>query len=227
MLFIYSLLFWVVELWASPGLDAVSKGDLARYQKDHLAAQALYRKAVESGEPAAEAMARLRLLVYTGKFWRLGAWSKDRRALANAEGIDGELAWTDFHLLHLGLWGPAEKKRFVLLKVFWRTTRRGHIKAVLGDRRQAFLRALAELPSRDGLGEGLLQSGGMLPPNPGTWNLRDWVFGGSRFGHRSGSEFSSPELAWMDSGVMVGREHRWAGLCPAENPYTGSVFCGV
>lgn len=189
------MLLWSLA-FASPGLEALSAGDRARWSGDREQAVTHYREAAATGEAEAEAMARLRLLAFTGNWGLLVHGARIDRALADAQGPWGELAWADFHLFAPPQLGAdrAEAERIAravqpvlpgpaLARLFLAT----------GDPR--WLEELRRTPWKDGLGEGLLASGGALH-EPGTWMLGVGVAAAPGAGVGGGVTFIHPDLAW-------------------------------
>ncbi len=225
MSFLIALFLALGTAWASPGLEAVSRGDLARYHSEHNVAKAAYKEAVESGEPAAEAMARLRLLAYTGN---LGAWIHGPRldkALARATGSEAVLAWTDFHLFAPVFVGAdrAEAARLAeSLLEDYRAEATARLFLATGDR--AWLEKLRAMEKRDGLGEGLVATEGALPPNPSAWNLGFGFSGAPGLGIGAGLRFTHPDFkgwatdTWL-GGTTLGSGY---GVLRARSP--GTLF---
>ncbi|MCB9764241.1 MAG: hypothetical protein H6739_31000 [Alphaproteobacteria bacterium] len=204
--------------WASPGLDAVSAGDRARFDGDRAAAVDAYRAAIEAGEPAAEAMARLRLLSLSGNWGLIVHGPRIDEALYRSQGPWSALAWADFHLFAPAQVGadPAEAERFArsaLLLLPGPALARLYL--ATGDPR--WLAELEKVEARDGLAEGLLASDGALWPDPGTWFLGLGVAGAPGAGFGGGLVFANPDLArkeWVVSleGAATTRGSYAAGL---------------
>lgn len=191
---------------ASPGLDAVSAGDLARYDGDRVSAAARYHDAVDSAEPEAEAMARLRLLGLSGN-WGLAVHGPHiDEALLRASGPWGLLAWADFNLFapaQIGAdRGDAERlARQALPALPGPAAARLYL--ATGDR--AWLATIAEARLRDGLAEALLAHDGAPAPDPGTWFLGLGVAGAPGAGFGGGFVYANPDLAhrgWALSGSL-------------------------
>jgi hypothetical protein len=190
---------------ASVGLDAVSAGDRARFSGKHAQAKRAYRQAVQSEEPAAEAMARLRLLAYSGNW---GAWIHGRgieKSLNAAQGPAGDLAWADFHLFAPAIVGanPQEAVRLaegLLAEMPAEATAR----LFLATGESKWLDALAELDALDGLGEALLKTAGKLPPPPGSWNLGVGFSGAPGLGFGAGFSFRHTDLYGWSTTAFVG-----------------------
>jgi hypothetical protein len=190
---------------ASEGLEAVSNGDRARYSGYHTQAKTAYRLAIQSQEPAAEAMARLRLLSYSGNW---GGWIHGRgidRALNAADGPSGELAWVDFHLFAPSFVGAdvqeAERIAQGLLSVM---PAEATARLFLATKDPKWLRALAQMESLDGLGEALLQSDGQLPAPPGSWNLGIGFSGAPGLGVGAGISFRHTDLYGWNTTAFLG-----------------------
>jgi hypothetical protein len=190
---------------ATEGLGAVSAGDRARFSGDHAKAKRAYRQAIDSQEPAAEAMARLRLLAYSGN---LGGWIHGRgieRALNAAQGPAGELAWVDFHLFAPAFVGASaeEAARLAesLLTVF---PAEATARMFLATRDPKWLAALGQLEALDGLGEALLVSGGRLPQPPGSWNLGIGFSGAPGLGVGAGLSFRHTDWGGWSTTAFLG-----------------------
>lgn len=204
------LLFLVMVLFgaaggASEGLDAVSRGDLAHYQGDAVTARQAYRQAVDSGEPAAEAMARLRLLAYSGNF---GAWVHGPaidRALRAAEGSELDLAWMDFHIFAPAFVGASREEAIrIALELQDRFPSESMSRLFLLTQEEQWLRRLRELPDRDGMGEAFIQTNGMLPNPPASWNLGIGFSGAPGLGIGAGIRFTHGDLRGWSSELWLG-----------------------
>jgi hypothetical protein len=182
---------------ASPGLDALSAGDEARYAGNRAAAAERYKEAAASGEPEAEAMARLRLLSLSGNLGALWHGPALDAALRAGEGPWGELAWVDFHLMAPAFAGakPAEaiEGAEALLEVLPGPAA-ARLYLATGD--PQWLARLREAEDRDGLGEGMLTTGRRAWPDPGTWFLGLGASGAPGLGVGGGVIFQHPDLAW-------------------------------
>ncbi len=201
-----ALLALVTAALASPGLDALSAGDRARYADDRATAVARYREAIDSGEPAAAAMAHLRMLSLSGNLGALVHGPAADEALARAEGPWGQLARADYHLLAPAFVG-AEPERGQELAEALLDALPGPAAARLylatGEAR--WLEQLRALPpeERDGLAEAMAATGRRLPPDPGTWFLGLGLSGAPGQGLGGGLIFQNPDL---------GRERRALSL---------------
>lgn len=186
---------------ASPGLDALDAGDRAWYAEDRRAAVAAWRQAAATGEPAAEAMARLRLLRFSGSFGMIAHGPRIDRALAACPAEDPwcALAWADYHLLAPREVGARPEQAQTLAR---------EAEAELPGPARARLRLAGEDVdldgvARDALGDGLLASGGRLPPYPGTWVLGVGPVGGAGLGIGAGLHFAHPDLGWGGGRLAV------------------------
>ncbi|MCB9741497.1 MAG: hypothetical protein H6741_26445 [Alphaproteobacteria bacterium] len=182
---------------ASPGLDALSAGDLARCGGDRGEAVRLYREAAESGEPAAETMARLRLTTMRGNWGPAVHGGRLERAVWEAEGPWAAIAWADYHLFSPPIIsaGPEEARRVAeSALLFLPGPAAARIYLATGD--PVWLERLAQAEERDGLGECLLATDGALWEDPGTWFLGLGVAGAPGAGVGGGLVFTHPDLAW-------------------------------
>jgi hypothetical protein len=180
----------------SPGLVHLSDGDRAWFAGDRPAAVEAWRSAVDSGEPAAEAMARLRLLHFTGNWGMAVHGPRIDRALAACPEDEPwcRLALVDFDLLAPPEVG-AEQQRALAEARALEAELEGPALArrLLVERDAAALERLATLP-RDGFGDGLVLSGGDAPAYPGTWLLGLGLLGGPGIGFGGGLHFVHPDL---------------------------------
>ena len=181
---------------ASQGLVDLSEGDRAWFGGDRRAAVAAWRAAVDCGEPAAEAMARLRLLHFTGNWGMAVHGPRIDRALAACPLEDPwcRLAEVDFQLLAPPEVG-ADPQQALVLAVALQAELEGPALArqLLLERDPEALARLATLP-RDGFGDGLLHSAGAAPAYPGTWLLGVGLLGGPGVGFGGGVHFVHPDL---------------------------------
>lgn len=219
---------------ASPGLDALGAGDLARYDGDRVSAVARYDEAIASGEPEAEAMARLRLLGLSGN-WSLAVQGpRIDEALLKVDGPWGIIAWADFNLLAPTQVG-ADREDAERLARQALTLLPGPAAARLylltGDR--AWLDTIAASRVRDGLAEALLLHDGAPAPDPGTWFLGLGLAGAPGAGFGGGLIYSNPDLAhrgWSLSGSLSGstRGAFWVvGSARSPGPVYGSANAGL
>ena len=190
---------------ASEGLKAVSRGDLAHYQGESTLARQAYREAAASGEPAAEAMARLRLLAYSGNF---GAWIHGPRidqALRKAEGPESELAWMDFHLFAPAFVGASREEAIrIALELQDRYPAEAAARLYLATGEARWLERLRELENRDGMGEAFVRTSGSLPGPPASWNLGVGFSGAPGLGIGAGIRFFHQDLRGWASELWLG-----------------------
>lgn len=217
-----------VALISSPGLALLSDGDRAWFAGERRVAVGAWRAAVATGEPAAEAMARLRLLMFTGNWGMAVHGPRIDRALAACPADDPwcKLALVDFHLfappevgadaqlaaelageLATELEGPALARLLML-------------QAEVGS-----LQRLAALP-RDGLGDGLVGSEGEQPPYEGTWLLGIGLLGGPGLGFGGGLHFVHPDLFYGGHRLALeaGGTSRGSMWLAASGASAGRVF---
>ncbi|MCB9741551.1 MAG: hypothetical protein H6740_02985 [Alphaproteobacteria bacterium] len=196
-------LLLVFVAWASPGLDALSAGDQARCVGDRGEAVRLYQEAIESGEPPAEAMARLRMLKLRGNWGPAVHGTRLEEAVRQGSGPWAALAWADYFLFSppvitggvevarteaqrwassalLSLPGPAAARLFL----------------ATGD--PVWLERLGQAEQRDGLGDCLVATEGVGWADPGTWFLGVGVAGAPGAGVGGGLVFTHPDLAWSE-----------------------------
>ena len=190
---------------ASPGLDALSAGDRARYDDDRAAAVTRYQEAIDSGEPAAEAMARLRMLSLSGNLGALWHGPALDAALAAAEldptAVAGgwcALAEVDYHLMAPAFAGADAATAIEGARALLETLpgpASARLYYATGD--EAWLAALEAVPAeaRDGMGDGILAAGRARPPSPGTWFLGIGLAGAPGQGLGGGLIWKHPDLA--------------------------------
>lgn len=193
-------------LLASPGTDAISEGDAAKYAGDRVTAREHYRAAAESADPAAQAMAHLRLMQLSGNFGMMTHGPKVDKALY-IESRDPWhwLAWADFHLFLPAQLGadPDTARRFAeAAKEELPGPALARIYLATGD--PEVLEELRTTPERDGLGDALVANDGVLPPQPGTWMLSLGVAGAPGAGFGGGVTFIHPDLGLRGWQLSVG-----------------------
>ena len=190
---------------ASPGQDAVSDGDRAHFERDYRTARTAYRLAIASGEPAAEVMARLRLLPYSGNLGAWVHWPNIERALRELSGEDEDLALMDFHLFAPSYVGAdkAEAQRLAeaLLDRF---PAEAMARLYLCTQDSKWLEQLAKLPRRDGLGDGLVATQGVVPPNPGSLNVGLSFTGAPGVGVGAGLSLRHSDFGGWNAGLFLG-----------------------
>jgi len=167
----------------SQGITAVIAGDVARLNRDHDLAVELYREAVLAGDPAAEAMARLRLLSVTGNLGGVIHGSAIDLALASCSGAWCDLAHADYHLFappEVGA-SPSEAVEYAQSALSeLPSPSAARLFLATGDTQ--WLALLDGADDLDGLGQSLVAGGGRLPPLPPTWYLGLGVFGAPSVG---------------------------------------------
>jgi len=184
------------------GMFLVSEGDRAWFEGDRRAAVQSYRLAVRTGEPEVVAMARVRLLSFSGTLGPAWHGPTISRALAAGDGAWGRLAWVDFFLLSpAGFGGDADKAEEIALQLegelasfAW-----SRLYAATGD--EQWLEKLSALDpgARDGLGEGQVNLQATLPEHPGTWSLGLGLVASADNGVGLQASLSHPDLflqAW-------------------------------
>lgn len=213
---------------ASEGLKAVSEGDLAHYQGESSAARKAYREAVASGEPAAEAMARLRLLAYSGNF---GAWIHGPgidRALRQAEGPEADLAWMDFHLFAPAFVGASREEAIRLaLELQERYPAESAARLYLATLESRWLERLESLEERDGMGEAFVRSKGKLPRPPASWNLGVGFSGAPGLGIGAGVRFFHQDLRGWSTELWLGGSTLKSGYAVLRAQSLTPVFAHV
>lgn len=211
---------------ASPGTDAISEGDAARYAGDRVSAREHYRAAAESEDPAAQAMAHLRLMQMSGNFGMMAHGPKlDRALYTDSRDPWLYLAWADFHLMlppQLGgdpevaaRWAQAAMEALpgpALARMYLAT----------GD--PDVLAELEATEERDGLGDALVDHAGELPPQPGTWMFSLGFAGAPGAGFGGGVSFVHPDLAlrgWQLSvGAFANTRGGYVGTWSVQSPGT-------
>ena len=193
---------------ASPGLDALSAGDLARYDGDRRAAVGHYEAAIATAEPEAEAMARLRMLGLSGNWGLAVHGPRIDEALLEVRGPWGLLARADFHLFAPVQVGAdpdqaAQLARQALSLLPGPAAARLYL--ATGDR--AWLDTIADARLRDGLAEALLVHDGAAAPDPGTWFLGIGLAGAPGAGVGGGLIWANPDLGhagWSSMATLSG-----------------------
>jgi len=185
----------VAAALAAP-LDEVSAGDIAWFAGDRRVARDAWRSASEGDDPAAAAMAHLRLLWVSGNLGAVVHGPAYDRSVRQAEGPWALLAEADFHLFAPAAVG-ADPRQAVLLATHARAALDGPAAARLwlatGD--PAYLLALRSAEDLDGLGRVLVEHDGRLPPTPSTWYLGLGVSGAPGLGVGAALTFTHPDLA--------------------------------
>ncbi len=182
---------------ASPGMDALSAGDEARWAGDRVEARRQYKLAVDSGEPAVEAMARLRLLRFSGNLGLMVHGPRAEKILFTAE-PDAmlALAWSDYHLLAPAQLGTSLDDALDLAGAAYAelpAPALARMYQATGERR--YLDELARTGGQDGLGRALLEHEGAPAPDPGTWFFSLGLAGAPGAGFGGGVSFIHPD--WL------------------------------
>lgn len=180
----------------TPGMTAISDGDRARWAGDRHAARDLYRQAADSQDPAAQAMARLRLMSFSGNYGVLAHGGRlDRALYAGDPGPWLYLAWADYHLFLPGGLGVSKSEAERYARAAYNALpgpAAARLYLATGD--PVWLDELAQASDRDGLGDALLANEGRLPPEPGTWLLSVGVAAAPGAGVGGGATFVHPDL---------------------------------
>lgn len=182
---------------ASEGMDQLSEGDIDRWDGDRAAAREHYRLAADSEDPAAVAMAHLRLIGMSGNYGLLVHGPAIDEALMTAEGSAWDwLALADYYLLLPPSLGGSleEAERFAnAARPYLPGPALARLYLATGD--PAVLEELAQQDDLDGLGQSLLKHEGASAPYPGTWNLGIGITGSRELGFGGGVVFAHPDLA--------------------------------
>jgi hypothetical protein len=222
----------ITAAWASPvfaysqGITAVIAGDVARYQQDHEAALEHYREAISSGEPAAEAMARLRLLSVSGNLGGVIHGPSIDRALAQCEGAWCELAHADYHLF-----APPEVGASPSIAVEYAQSALAELpspsaaRLFLATGDEQWLALLDGADDLDGLGQSLVGGAGQLPALPPTWYLGLGLFGAPSVGLGGSALFVHPSYRMGQFGV--GASASSAGQYSLSSWYRRRVGVGI
>ncbi len=215
---------WAVEPGGHEGHQALWAGDRAWFEGDRGAAVAAWRRAAAAGDPAAEAMARLRLLHFTGNWGMAVHGPRVDRALQRCPDDD---PWCWIARADFEIFAPAEvgaqPERAAELAARARAELPGPAAARcwLAAGEPALLRALQDHP-RDGLGDGLLAADGRPPTSPGSWLLGLGLVGAPGLGIGGGLHFVHPDLGWQEHrlGLELGATSRgsaWLGVAAASS----------
>ncbi len=212
----------------SQGLTLLSDGDRAWFAGDRRSAVLAWRAAVDSGEPAAEAMARLRLLHFTGNWGMAVHGPRIDRALAACPASDAwcRLAELDFQLLAPPEVGADPQEALVLARALEdRLEGPALARGLLVEPDPEALVRLEALP-RDGFGDGLLGTDGAAPAYPGTWLLGLGLLGGPGIGFGGGLHFVHPDLFYRQHSLALeaGGTTRGSAWLSAAGASAGAVF---
>jgi hypothetical protein len=190
----------VAALEPTAAMRSVWDGDRAWLSGDRKTAFHAYRRAVHLGDdPASEAMARLRLLSFEGNLGLAFEGPRIDAALAACtRGAWCQLAWADYDLFAPAAVGArrqdavAEAERAAGDLPGPALARR-----ILATGDRGLVHDLGAL-SRDGLGDGLVTSGGTPPASPGTWFLGAGLIGAPGLGIGGSIHFVHPDVGWRE-----------------------------
>ena len=207
----------------SPAIDAVSRGDLALAEGERAQARSHFLEAVHLADPAAEAMARLRLLSLSGNLGAVVHGPNLDDALARCEGDWCTLAKSDYHRIVPVALGASRSEAIRLAELLVEVLpgpAMARLYLLTGD--QAHLESLTQQSELDGLGKGLVMSKGALAPNPGTWFLGVGLSGAAGLGIAGNAVFFHPDLFWqqwwLKSGVWFSSRGSFGGALVVEGP---------
>lgn len=192
----------MVELWLAVGValatprEALDRGDAAWFAQDRRAARDAWREAAAGDDPAAEASARLRLILVSGTAGLMVQGPRAERAIAACPDGDPwcDLARAELELIQQELGLPAD----LGLAAAWARAAEPDLPGPALARQVwagAPVERLEAVP-RDALGEGLLGTGGDWPSGPGTWVLGLGVVGAPGLGVGGSLRFVHPDLAF-------------------------------
>ena len=213
---------------ASPGMDALSAGDEARWAGDRVEARRQYKLAVEAGEPAVEAMARLRLLHFSGNLGMLVHGPKAENILFTAEPDAAlALAWADYHLLAPAQLGTSLDDAVDLAGAAYPELPAPALaRLYLATGEQRYLDELAATDPKDGLGRALIEHEGAPAPDPGTWFFSLGLAGAPGAGFGGGVSLIHPDWLLRDwklqAGVFATTRGTAVGTLSLRSP--GRVF---
>jgi hypothetical protein len=199
-----------VALGDVSGLEEVSAGDAALFSGDRRVARQHFLAAAASGDPAAEAMARLRLLSSSGNLGAVVHGPKIDRALSETTGPWGLLAWADYHRLAPAAVGARPEEGVALAREALGALpgpAAARLFLLTGDTQWLARLAVADAP--DGLGDGLLVHRA-LPKDPGTWYVGLGIGGAPGQGVGGSVFFRHPDLflrRWFLSTGAWGNSH--------------------
>jgi hypothetical protein len=183
-----------VALGGVDGLGEVSAGDVAWFAGDRRVARQHYLAAAESDDPAAEAMARLRLLSSSGNLGAVVHGPRIDRALSETAGPWGLLAWSDYHrLAPAAVGGRTEEGVALAMEALGALPGPAAARLFLLTGDPQWLAQLEAADAPDGLGGGLLAHGG-LPEDPGTWYVGFGIGGAPGQGVGGSAFFRHPDL---------------------------------
>ncbi len=228
-LFLCSVALWSPETLAcGEGLEALSEGDRAWFDGDRKTAVACWRRAAEGEQLPSEAMARLRLLQFTGNWGMVVHGPRIDRALRACP--DGDpwcwIADADYHLLAPREVGARpEEVPAIVKEVQGELPGPALARTLMVEPDPAGLESLEGM-ERDGLGDGIVANEGRLPAYPGTWLLGLGLLGGPGLGFGGGVHFVHPDLFWRDHDLALeaGATTRGSAWLAAGFVSAGRVF---
>ncbi len=183
-----------VALGGVDGLEEVSAGDVAWFAGDRRVARKHYLAAAESGDPAAEAMARLRLLSSSGNLGAVVHGPRIDQSLSETAGPWGVLAWSDYHRLAPAAVGARTEEGVALaMEALGALPGPAAARLYLLTGEEEWLARLKAADEPDGLGGGLLAMG-TLPRDPGTWYVGMGIGGAPGQGVGGSVFFRHPDL---------------------------------
>lgn len=186
------------QSWTAPTAEMalLSEGDQAWSEGDRREAARLYQRAAAGEDPAAEAMARVRLLHFTGNISLAVQGPRLDRALEACGATPWcHLAWADYHLLAPTQVGARRAEATRHARLAERELPGPALaRLALADGSASALEALSTLP-HDGLGDAVLEHKG-LPDLPGTWFLGFGATGAPGLGAGGALRFVHPDLFW-------------------------------
>ncbi len=185
----------------------MSAGDVAWFGGERRVARDAWRAAAEGDDPAAAALAHLRLLWVSGNLGALKHGPAYDRAVHEAEGPWALLAEADFHLFGPAAVG-ADPARAVQLAQTARPLLNGPAAArlYLATGEEQYLLALRYAEDNDGLAQVLVERDGYLPPTPSTWYLGLGLSGAPGQGVGGALTFTHPDLAlrgWYTTATLA------------------------
>jgi len=207
----------------SPGVDLVSRGDLALAEGQRAAARGHFLEATDLSEPAAEAMARLRLLGMSGNLGAMVHGPKLDLALGQCGGDWCTLAKVDYHrLVPVALGASREEAVRLAQSLVHSLPGPALARLYLLTEDASYLKSLEQQEELDGLGQALLMSKGVLPPVPGTWFLGMGLTGSQGEGIAGSAVFLHPDLFWQQwwlrSGLWFSSRGSFGGNLLVEGP---------
>jgi len=219
-------MMWLALALASEGMDALGQGDIARYDGDRPTAREQYRIAADSDDPAARAMAHLRLISMSGNYGILVHGPDIDEALLNTTGSPWDwLALADYYLLlPPSLGGSVEEAERFANAAFPYLPGPALARLYLATRDPEVLKQLRQQDDLDGLGQALVAHDGAAAPYLGTWNLGLGFVGSRELGFGGGVVFVHPDLAlqgWALQASVFGTTQRVVAINAAvQGPQT-------